>query len=186
MLPSDAALLPESTLISAVKQQADSAALVELTNRVTGIYMRSVNKNSYYIPKLEKDEMIESKMTNIYQYALDYKPESNMKFSTFVYEKAKWQCWKLDGKDNYEICENITEGKPDTLSGSDVECFGLEEAEKVPNGNFLYIYKERHCKTKKTPWREIGASLGITHEWARQIYLSGIKQVRKEMKREVC
>jgi len=78
-------------LINKVKEEKDSQALSELVNRHTGIYF-SVVQGFSGSDKIQVEDIKEDRMYNIYKWALSFKPEKHMKFSTYVGEMSKYLC----------------------------------------------------------------------------------------------
>ena len=174
MMPSDAKSLTDQYLINEVKVNNDSAALTELVARHTGIYVNVVNSYSY-VPKIERDDMIDHRMVNIYNFALKYDPTRNMKFSTYVAENTKWSCHKKIESEKDEINDDSMGGKSMTFNG-DLTHFIEDQTEEIQDKRFAKIFSLRHNSgKKKLSWKKIALHMdGLSHEWCRKIYKRNI------------
>lgn len=171
-------------LINKVKNENDSGALVELVNRHTGLYIKIVDKYSYPAA-LDKNDMIDNKLYNIYQYALDYDPTKNMKFPVYLGQRLKWDCYHvvMNAIQSEEIKpEMITEEI--NLSDEDTVKFIVENTTEITDKRFFDIFKLRHLVDKPWTWKRIGKKIGMTHEGARKVYLHNIEFLRRRLKKE--
>lgn len=178
-------LLSDTELIHRVRDHNDNVAFTELKERHSGIYMTIVNRYSGFSDKIQPAELNDDKSYNIYKWILAYDENRGMKFGTYVGERAKYECLNIlnktpDKVDIESAPETAAETPPAPIAdlSSDIEA----RARKVPNANFWPIFKARHLGERKRTWREIGHDLGITHEWARQIYLMYMPLVRAEVR----
>ena len=62
MMPAD---VSDSQLTRLVKEENSNEAMLEIITRYTGIYLSVVN--SFNIPPLQKNDLLDSKNTNIYK-----------------------------------------------------------------------------------------------------------------------
>jgi len=174
-------------LIEKLKSENDSPSITELTNRHTGIYINIVNKfspiikNSIYVNDLKEDKVI-----NIYNFALKYDPSKNMKFGTYVGEMTKYICLNLaNDKASKTTHEELNEvfSVPSLDSGPDEKCEASDMLEEImnhssslENDTFNKILKYR-LRNKPLSWKEIGKKIGLSHEWARKIFLEKTKEM---------
>lgn len=171
-------------LINKVKNELDSDALKELVNRHTGLYMDILNKYSY-VPEVEKNDFKADKTYNIYQYALDYNPDKNMKFSVYMGQRLKWECIGTIVKavDSEEITPEVLV-EDFELPDKDTVKFIVDNTKEITDKRFFKVFKMRHLQEKPASWSQIGKSIGMTHEGARKIYLHNIEFLRNRIKRE--
>jgi RNA polymerase sigma factor (sigma-70 family) len=184
-------------LINRVKEEKDSAALTELIERHSGMYVKMVQRyacvernSPYGSAKLDTHELKDDKAFNIYQFVLSYDPNRNMKFSTYVGEMTRYHC--LDILNDRKILSNhsnkveVTEDTPltstdsDTSQPSDNTLQSIRARTKsVTDDRFWTIFDLRHFKDGGGyTWRTIGQRIGLTHECARQIYNRNIKHIK--------
>lgn len=201
----------DQELVTAIKEQGDSNAIIELIHRHTGAYFAVVQRYAQTYPNVVKySELADDKMFNIYKTVLDYDPTKGTKFSTYLSEKTDWLCKKLlrdDGrptklsvKNEDSLDEAREDGSPattltdETPSGHVEETADrdlsiesiLEEAGEVKDKRFVEVLRYRHLQTAPLTWREIGVKMGVSHEWARLIYEDNMERVRKRLKERVA
>ena len=173
--------LSDSQLIKEVKSNNDSKALEELIHRHTGIYCEIVNRYNY-MPQLEKNELINDKIYNIYQYILKYNESKNTKLSTYIGECVKYECMDIltNRIEKEEIDDNLAEV---TNIEIDKEYINLLVKEaKVIDKRFYRIVEMRYLTNSPSTLKEIGIELGVTKERVRQIFEEGLKVLRKRIK----
>lgn len=175
-------------LINQIKKNNDSNALCELANRHTGIYIYTIEKYTY-IPKIEKEELIDHKLLNFYNYAKDYDPSKNMKFSSYVSMRLSFECkdiitdakkMKMEEIQNNLIFEDHSEVLEYCQNYSKII---FEKVEKFSDPRFIEIFKLRHEGDKKETWKTISEKLNLTVEGVRKIYLKNIKILRKQIEK---
>lgn len=173
-------------LIKLVRDHNDNQAFTELATRHTGIYLSIVSKYSGFSDKIQMAELKDDKSYNIYKWILSYNEDRGMKFGTYVGEMTKYTCLNTMNETpdkvaieeaNEPVADEVPRAIDDTVT--DLE----RRARQVPNSKFWPIFKARHLGEKPETWRNIGHDLGITHEWARQIYKMYISWMREEIKR---
>lgn len=177
-------MLTDNELVKKVKELQDSSALNELVDRHSGIY-HTILDRQVTVPPMEKQDFIADKTYNIYQYALDYDPTRNMKFSVYLGQRLKWQCYDTINK--HVETEQIT---PTVLIGTDqikdesVIKFIIDNTIEIKDKRFFEIFRLRHLCEKKTSWKRIGKLIGMTYEGARKIYLHNIEFLRSRLIKE--
>ena len=173
--------LSDSQLIKEVKSNNDSKALEELIHRHTGIYCEIINRYNY-MPQLEKNELINDKIYNIYQYILKYNESKNTKLSTYIGECVKYECMDIltNRIEKEEIDDNLAEV---TNIEIDKEYINLLVKEaKTIDKRFYRIVEMRYLTESPATLREIGIELGVTKERVRQIFEEGLRVLRKRIK----
>jgi DNA-directed RNA polymerase sigma subunit (sigma70/sigma32) len=177
--------MTDNDLIKKVKEEQDSSALNELVSRHTGLYVKIVNTYSY-VPPIERQDILNDKTYNIYQYALDYDPNRNMKFSVYIGQRLKWDCIGAisDKIDTEEISSEIEDKTIDSSKNGGVLDFIVENTSEITDKRFFDIFKYRHLMDKPLSWKKIGEEVGMTYEGARKIYLHNIEFLKNRIKRE--
>lgn len=185
-------MIPESTsdieLVNRVKNENDSAALAELTNRHSGIYVKIASKYSGVSDKISLEELKEDKQYNIYEWIIKYDETKGMKLGTYIGQRTKFMCLNmLNNTPDKVSLDEI----PDTVSFTPVSPIvttkqsaitDIQSKVNITNDKFWEIFKARHAGDKPKTWRQIGAEMGITHEWARQIYFRYLPKVQEKVK----
>ncbi len=179
-------------LIEQIKTTPKDDLVVELVNRHTGIYIQIVDKYSNLSSGfINKQDLIDQRYTNIYAYALDYDPKRNMKFSSYVGQRIKWECQGLLHRcpTKEDVEQQIIEAELDsddndhelqTDEQKEVAQELLRLAQEAKNIKFADVIKHRFFGDKILSWRGIGKKMNLSHEGVRKIYLSGLKQIKKE------
>jgi RNA polymerase sigma factor (sigma-70 family) len=168
-------MVSDLQLIQNVKENRDSDSFSILLERHSGIYTAIVKKYSTN-DAVNKEELLEDKTFNIYQYALDYDPTREMKFSSYIGQRVKYACQTLISKhttfveigDNIPLDNNPREEKEQTEILEKV----YKTLEALDDKRVVAIFKLRHSpqNTKETPWWKIGKALNISTETARILY----------------
>jgi RNA polymerase sigma factor (sigma-70 family) len=183
-------MVSDLQLIKNVKEKQDSESFNQLLERHTGIYNSIVNKYSVNIC-VNKDELIQDKNFNIYQYVLDYDPDRQMKFSSYIGQRIKYQCQTLISKTiphieldegiPFEDCNKKKQEEKEILS----KAFSILES--FDDKRVAKIFKLRHSpdNKKETPWWKIGRLLGISTETARTLYYKHLEILIKKVKQEI-
>lgn len=83
----------ESVLLDRITTTQDSAALTELINMHTGIYYMIASKYCRTYPDIIKlNDIDDDRMTNMYQWIIQYKPEKEMKLGSYIGERIDYLC----------------------------------------------------------------------------------------------
>lgn len=177
--------LSDIQLVKEVKDNNDSKALEELIHRHTGIYYEIVHRYSF-MPELEKQELINDKMYNIYQYILDYKEDKNTKLSTYIGHRVKYECMNLitNKIEKEELSDNLIDLSSTEFDREFLDLL-LKEAKSIEDKRFYKIIEMRFLSKNPSLLREIGVELGITKECVRQIFEKNMKILRKRLNKEV-
>jgi DNA-directed RNA polymerase sigma subunit (sigma70/sigma32) len=172
-------------LINRVKQQNDSAALSELTNRHSGIYVKIASQYTGFSDKISLDDLKEDKQYNIYEWIVKYDATRGMKLGTYIGEMTKYMCLTLLGKtpDYVSLDQTPEVAAPAPVAPTTQSTISdLKNQINVPNPKFWPIFEARHSGDKPKTWRKIGQDMGITHEWARQIYQKYLPKVQETIR----
>lgn len=182
MLPSDI------QLINQIKDKQDSQAVVELVNRHTGIYINILQRyasNPAFSHRANVDDLKQENTINIYQWALSYNPDKNMKFGSYVGQMTKFMCKNIMCR-NAEFQEldetKITSTESEVTEIAEVDS-AIEDVKqevlKINNPIFHKIFEMRHSNKKPMTWRSIGNAVNMTHEGARKLYNKHINFIRQ-------
>ncbi len=99
-LSADLSETPESDLIARVKTDADSAALLTLISRHTGIYFGVVNRYAAAYPNaIKARDLDDDKLFNIYTFVQAFDPTRGMKLSTYICDRTDYLCKTLLKRD---------------------------------------------------------------------------------------
>jgi RNA polymerase sigma factor (sigma-70 family) len=175
-------------LINQIKSNNDSTALCELANRHTGIYIYTIEKYSY-VPKIEKEDLLDHKLLNFYNYAKDYDPSKNMKFSSYVTMRLSFECKNLMTEAKKmrmeEISPNIAFDDRLQIKEYCQHYFNVifQKVEEFSDTRFVEIFKLRHGEDKEQTWKVIGSKMNLTTETVRKIYLKNIKILKNQLKK---
>lgn len=201
-------MVSDLQLIKNIKEKKDSKSFTELLDRHSGIYTNIVNRYSFH-SAINKDSLIDDKVFNIYQYALDYDPNREMKFSSYIGQRIKYACQTITTKHtpliplnlmNAELPEDEKNEESFWAAKIPSEENGLDEYESgdVINkifkilGEFkdervLKIFKLRHSPDlkKEMPWWKIGKELNISTQTAINLYNKNLKILKNKIEKEL-
>ena len=178
--------------IKEVKDHHDAEALEALVQRHSGIYLDTIHK---MIPaqhnNVTKRELIAEKDSFIYQCALDFNPQINIKFSTFIGNKTRWRCQNLFNKAKRRKQDPIDMVKEPSSLGNlyeDVESSELQETiedilKTYPDKRARRIFRLRYVdghKNKVMPWRKIAEKLDLSIQGCINIHNKLIKTIKEK------
>lgn len=183
--------IDDKSLVETIKVNHDENALKELMSRHTGLYNSMVNKIIDNSNPTLKNDILEQKAYNFYTFALDYNPERNMSFATYLGERTKFLCWLFRKKSNKVAFDEITENIPSNISTTklvetkDSAKDILEMVGQQEDKRFEQIVNLRFFSSDGTlPWRDVAEKMGLSIEGARKIYNKHIKKIRKNLKKQ--
>lgn len=202
--------LTESDLIKLVKYQQNSAALLALVNRHTGIYFQVVNRYAAAYPStISARDMDDDKLFNLYNIVTGYDPKHGKTLCGYIHDRTDFLCKTMLRKDennpiapgtylvsgsapgSYTTSNGVQAIFTDESASSNVvnnanADLGVEEILKTAHEvstdpRFFTIWDYRH--NQGMSWRQIGAKLGVSHEGARKvIYQSTMDKVKERLK----
>lgn len=70
-------IIPDSVLITRIKESADNSATLELITRHSGVYIDVINQYAFS-PKIQVPELRDDKTFNLYSWALTYDPKKRL------------------------------------------------------------------------------------------------------------
>lgn len=181
------------SLINKIKNDKDDDCLLELIDRHSGIYVYIVdqytkNKNN----NISRDIFMEDKDYTIYKSALDYNPERNSKFSTFLANQTKWKCLNaLNSKINKHetSLEKVSYREADNDDAfqklSRIEAFDvfndMLKQEKDPRVKKIIDIRYNTSNTKLVPWRKAAKELNMSIQGCINIHDRFINKVKNKL-----
>lgn len=179
--------IPDIELINKVKTESSSEALKELETRHTGIFNQMVKKYYKYLIDFgtNPEDIVDDKLFVIYKSALNFNPDKNVKFSTWLGNQAKYYCLNCINKrqvaismDNVNIKNLIEKNQIGYLSETSLikeNCdlvFSLLKRVKDPR--ITKIFKLRYFDGPKlTAWNKISKKLKISTQTAINLHNKG-------------
>lgn len=161
-------------LINRVKNN-DSKCLNKLVFKYGGIYDSIINKFNFSKSFIKQD-LLDDKPLFFFNVAKKYNPKKKTKFSTYLYNMAKWTCLdrlKKDRKNN-----EFTSFGDENFDFSSVDA--IINKIKTFDERTQYIFMHRFFNPdRKTSFGEIGKELNLTYEGVRQIYKKHIEILKK-------
>ncbi len=178
-------MIPDSVLISRVKDSADSAATLELINRHSGVYIDVISQYAFS-PKIQMPELKDDRIYNIFSWIKDFDPTRETQFGSYVGKKTRWMCLNIINRDHesVEMDVNAPNTDMDTQGAADRHTDLAEirgEVAKVKDPVFWKIFKLRFDGKRPRSWREIAERIDMSHEGARKHFFKHIGAVKEAM-----
>lgn len=183
--------MTELDLITRIKETQDSAALTQLIDLHTGVYVKVVRKYECYPDfrdKIEARNILEDKAYNIYQFALKYDPARGMTFGSYVGDSVRHICQNTITRSpqsvtfNEEMAPSNDTAVMDTVErDSSIEAI-LDQVKGSDSAKFREIFKLRYCGQKPRSWRQISKMVGMSHEGVRKVYEKHIGAIKEHLK----
>lgn len=169
-----------------VQSTGDSQAMENLIAAHSGVYLDVLNR---YLPEsifpIEKEDYKASKDFFIYKAVLSYKPEKQMKFSTYLGQTIKWESLNLRHKKRLDVVsmEELSSPLEDKAVCDDESKEKIEQvfrfADTYPNDLAKSIFYMRYDKQYKKPWKQIASQFNISTQWARILCDKLLKDARE-------
>lgn len=183
------------SLIQKIKEDQDEECLKELISRHSGIYLQIVNQTISDQSNVCKTDIMDEKDLFIYEKALKYDPNRNIKFSTYLGNEIRWKCLNIHNKaKKYEYCDVGSQeehliDKDYLLEFSKLEIINLifDKAEKSEDARVRKIIQMRYkdgVRNKLTPWKKIAKKLKLSIQGCINIHEKFIKEIKKEFKHD--
>jgi len=179
--------IPDIDLINKVKKESNSDALKELENRHTGIFNQMVKK--YYKHLIDfganPDDIINDKLFVIYKSALNFNPDKNVKFSTWLGNQARYYCLNCINKQSNTISmdninmQNVIENnqikyEKDISINKENSDLIFSILDRIKDDRISKIFKLRYFNNKKlTSWNKISKKLKISTQTAINLHNKG-------------
>ena len=190
----DLKMADDLSLIQAIKSDNDENSLKELIAKHSGIYLQIVHQIVSDQSNVNKNDIIDDKNLFIYQKALNFDPNKNIKFSTYLGNEIKWKCLNIHNKaKKYEYCDINDQSEflmdkdytKEILNKEAID-FIFEIAEKNPDPRVRKIIQIRYKEGnghKLTPWKKIAKVLNLSIQGCINIHNRFIKEVKQEIKK---
>lgn len=180
------------SLIQEIKNSNDESCLKELIAKHSGIYLQIVNQTISDQSNINKNDIIDDKDLFIYEKALNFDPNRNIKFSTYLGNEIKWKCLNIHNKaKKYEYCDVgaqsehlIDKDYVQEMLDNEAVFLIYDKAEKYPDERVRKIIQMRYrdCKKNKlTPWKRIAKKLKLSIQGCINIHNRFIKEVKREL-----
>ena len=165
-------------LIKNVKDNRDNESLKSLIDRHSGIFCEIVKRYQHFISQKGHDpkDLFEDKEMIVYQSALSFNEDKNIKFSTWLGNQARYHCLNFLNKNakffptENEYLQNIIESEKD-LNKENCEYF-LNVLKSLKDKRAYKIFKIRFFSSNKKSrsWNAIGKKLNISTQTVINIY----------------
>tara|TARA_R100001082_G_scaffold107487_1_gene81437 strand:+ start:1329 stop:1901 length:573 start_codon:yes stop_codon:yes gene_type:complete len=182
------------TLIDKIKDRNDEESLLELINRHSGIYHTMINQFlSSPQNSIDKTQAVKEKDYVIYNSAVNFDPNKNTKFSTYLANQAKWKCLNILSKkkriNEYSIEDLSLYHEPSSESFlnqiNKEEAFDLFQdllnEESDPRVREIIELRYNVNSSKLNPWRKIAKKLDMSIQGCINIHNRFINKVKKEI-----
>lgn len=179
--------IPDIELINKIKNKNDSFALKELESRHSGICHQMIKKyyNNILNSGIDPEDIASDKLMVIYKSVLNYNPEKNVKFSTWLGNQMRYHCLNCVNKKGpaltmeNETIRNIVEQnqKKNNYSESlirEKSDFVFSLLKRIKDERILKIFKLRYFNGQKhMAWNKIGKKLKISTQTAINLHNKG-------------
>lgn len=187
--------IPDIDLIDKVKNKQDSSALKELELRHSGICHQMIKKyyNNILSSGIDPEDIAADKLMVIYKSVLNYNPEKNVKFSTWLGNQMRYHCLNCVNKKGpvfpmeNEAIKTIVEQnqKKNDYSESLIKeksDFIFSLLERAKDKRILKIFKLRYFNGHKyMAWNKIGKKLKISTQTAINLHNKGKNFVKNKL-----
>jgi len=180
-------------LIKNIKNNKDNESLKSLIDRHSGIFCEMIKKYQYFISQKGHDpkDLYEDKECVIYQSALSFNEDKNIKFSTWLGNQARYHCLNFLNKNanfhptDNQIIQNVIEQEQnhrENLNQENCEYF-LNLLKSLKDKRAYRIFKMRFYSTNKKnrSWHAIAKKLNISTQTAINIYNKHIKFLKVKL-----
>lgn len=169
-------------LIKNIRDNKDNESLKSLIDRHSGIFCEIVKRYQHFVTQKGHDpkDLFEEKDMVVYQSALSFNEDKNIKFSTWLGNQARYHCLNFLNKNakffptenNY--LQNIIESGQDNkenLNQENCEYF-LNILKSLKDKRAYKIFKMRFFSSNKKnrSWNAIGKRLNMSTQTAINIY----------------
>lgn len=176
---------PDAELALKVKETGDNEAMKRILDCHSGIYLQKIERS---LPDCfpEKQQMIEDRLYKMWEYTRDFDPNKNMKLSTYIGQRAMWECLNIfnRSKQTEELDETLEQSYEscfeDTNEALLAEIFLL--AENYKDSRARKILEQRFSGEKKTAWHKIAKNLNMNVNTVIAVYKKFLNAAKKNLK----
>lgn len=182
-------------LIERVKQKGDTESLSLLIQRHSGIYLEMVNS---VIPNncdfLDKNDILDDKDISIYKAIMNFDPNKNTKFSTYLGNETKWKCLNMFNRGTKYKHIDIDEFKEDSnfITNETLNDLHTKETlnkifnlvENHPDKRVARIFNLRYkvgLANKTMPWKDVAKKINLSIQGCINIHNKFIEEIKKEL-----
>lgn len=177
---------PDAELALKVKETGDNEAMKRILDSHSGIYLQKIERS---LPDCypEKQEMINDRLYKMWEYTNDYDPSKNMKLSTYIGQRAMWECLNIfnRSKQTEEIDETLEcsyeQSFEETNEGLLAEIFLL--AENYSDSRARKILELRFSGEKKMAWHRVAKTLGMNVNTVIAVHKKFLTAAKKNLKK---
>ena len=187
-------MIPDNDLVRQIKDTGDEAALLELVNRHSGLYYKTVSKNAPFCRVDDiKDDFYRRKEAEIFKAANSFDENKGSKFSSWLANQTRYSL--LTERTNEKKEPSFSEFKEE-YGGTTDETPETELSQKDQVAQILSFVKdnfnERIMRIFKLKWfgndgrgmnfEQIGEEEDISPQAAHQNYTLAFDKVKEEFK----
>lgn len=188
--------LEDFALINKVLQENDSYSLKELELRHSGICHKMIKKyyNNMIKSGIDPEDVIAEKTYVIYKSILNFNPEKNVKFSTWLGNQMRYHCLNTINKNLSHIAmeedsiKNLIEKKQ--IKNSSENTYIKEKSDlifsildRIKDKRVRKIYKLRYFNGKKLmSWAEIAKKMKLSTQTVINIHNKNRYLLRNKLK----
>lgn len=191
--------LSDLDLINNIKQNRCEDSLIELIKRHENIYYNTFHtyRKIIKLKQITFEELLEDVKLNVYKAALDYDPNKNTKFSTYLANVTRFICLKLiynkpnieslNTEENKKI-EIELNNKPISLEEENETLYNIYSIiDNLNDERAKEIFRIRFSDANKQDrtWSSIGKKLGISTQTVINIFNKNIKLVKNKLKSNI-
>lgn len=185
----------DQELIRNVINQNDSYSFKELELRHSGICHKMIKK--YYHNMLQSgidpEDIIEEKAYVIYKSILNFNPEKNVKFSTWLGNQMRYHCLNTINKNNHHITmedeaiKNIIEKNQlkidnQNLSYKEKNDMIFSILDRLKDKRVKKIYKLRYFNAKRLmSWADIGRKMKLSTQTVINLHNKGKNLLKNKL-----
>lgn len=182
-------------LINKIKDCNDSEALKQLELKHSGICHQMIKKYYHNLLNfgIDPEDVASEKLYIIYKSALNFDPNKNVKFSTWVGNQMRYYCLNcINGKNNDLNLDNeniktiietqqkkVSTTKENIKNQSD---YIFEILNKIKDKRILEIYKKRYFENSKpTSWSVIAEKMNLSTQTVINLHNKGKKLLKNKL-----
>ena len=182
-------------LVSEVQEKSCNNSLKELINRHSALCVDIYKKYTpaLYASGVPFSDIYQDKDYIVYKSALSFKPEKNVKFSTWLGNQVRYHCLNAINSKGYLVnveSDNDLDFFVDQRTDRKIEENKLEVQyifsilAKLRDPRIKEVFNLRYFKTdkKKMPWSEIGKKMNVSTQTAINLHQRGLDILNKKMK----
>jgi len=181
------------SLINKLKNENDESCLTALIDRHSGIYVYIVDQftKSRNCP-ISRDFILQDKDYIIYKSAIEFKPEKNSKFSTFLANQTKWKCLNEINSSNkkkevgIESIYNMESGESNSFELLVINetfdiFFDMLKKENDKRVKKILDIRYKTSNNKLVPWRQVSDALNLSIQGCINIHNKFIEKVKTQI-----